>query len=203
MAIPCVCHPETSQEACLWFQWLLDSGILLIPQYSFQWEVLSVSPSSWVDEACDYFEQWIKYGGNYIMPITGLCFQKECPSALLFEAIGIKWKRSFYPAGPLHKKRGPFQHQVCVWRLPGTLQCSLDIRWLSLSDLRMAYILKGYLHLTFGNCLCKKIENPPIINCNIQSYIKQYFKYSDVLATWLKSIDGWDTHIILNDWLYP
>ena len=27
------------------------------------------------------------------MPITGLFFQKECPSALLFEAIGLKWKK--------------------------------------------------------------------------------------------------------------
>ena len=111
-----------------------------------------VSPSSWDDEACDYFVQWIKYSGNYIIPITGLSFKKECPSALLLDDIGLPWKRLVRPAGLLHKKRGPFQHQVCVWRLSG-LQCSLGIGWLSLSDLRMLCIFKGYLHFTFGNCV--------------------------------------------------
>lgn len=96
-----------------------------------------------------------KNGGNCIRQLTSLRFKKECPSALLFEAIGLNWKRSFYLAGPPHKKRGPFQRQVCVWRLPGTLQCSLGIRCLSLSGLRMVHIFNRYLLLTFGNCVKK------------------------------------------------
>ena len=138
-----------------------------------------------------------KTGGNCIRPFTSLRFKKECPSALLFEDIELPWKGLVCPARPPHKKRGPFQHQICVKAL-GTLQCSLGIRWLSLSGLRMVHIFNRYLYFTFGNC-ARKFLNVPIINCNIQSYAKEYFKYSDVLETWLKSIDSWHTHIILTD----